>query len=68
MIFLFIGDTLDVLLPDDIDTKEFVIEKLYDVETDEEIPTINPGKKGQQVKILIPYKNIEKNTIIRRKK
>lgn len=65
---LSIGDTLDVLLPDDIDTKEFVIEKLYDVETDEEIPTINPGKKGQQVKILIPYKNIEKNTIIRRKK
>ena len=65
---LSIGDTLDVLLPDDIDTKECVIEKLYDVETDEEIPTINPGKKGQQVKILMPYKNIEKNTIIRRKK
>ena len=65
---LSIGDTLDVLLPDDIDTKEFVIEKLYDVETDEEIPTINPGKKGQQVKILIPYKNIKNNTIIRRKK
>lgn len=65
---LSIGDTLDVLLPNDIDTKEFVIEKLYDVETNEEIPTINPGKKGQQVKILIPYSNIEKNTIIRRKK
>ena len=65
---LSIGDTLDVLLPNDINTKEFVIEKLYDVETNEEIPTINPGKKGQQVKILIPYSNIEKNTIIRRKK
>ena len=65
---LSIGDTLDVLLPNDIDTKEFVIEKLYDVDSDQEIPTINPGKKGQKVKILIPFEKVHKNTIIRRKK
>lgn len=65
---LSIGDTLDVLLPNDIDTKEFVIEKLYDVDSDQEIPTINPGKKGQKVKILIPFEKVDKNTIIRRKK
>ena len=56
------------MLPNDIDTKEFVIEKLYDVDSDQEIPTINPGKKGQKVKILIPFEKVDKNTIIRRKK
>ena len=65
---LSIGDTLDVLFPNTMNTKEFVIEKLYDVDSDQEIPTINPGKKGQKVKILIPFQKIDKNTIIRRKK
>ena len=37
------------------------------IETDKEIEFINPGVKGQQVKILLPIK-CEKNWIIRRKK
>lgn len=65
---LSIGDKLDILLPDTLEKKEFVIEKLFDVDTDEEISTINPGKKGQQVKIYIPFDNILMGTIIRRKK
>ena len=40
---------------------------MWDIETDKEIEFINPGVKGQQVKILLPIK-CEKNWIIRRKK
>lgn len=65
---LSIGDEMEVLVPNSIDNINFKIEKLYDVKTNKEIDTINPGIKGQQVKIYIPCSNLESNTIIRRKK
>jgi len=40
---------------------------LWDSETDESIPCVNPGKLGQTVKIKLPIK-CEKDWIIRRKK
>ena len=64
---LSVGDTLEILEPGKIEAREFVIEKLYDVETSEEISTINPGKLGQAVKMEIPY-SVKENWIIRRKK
>ena len=64
---LSIGDYLEVLYPNSLSASGFVIEKLFDEKTNEAIDTINPGKKGQLVKIQIPY-NVDNNTIIRRKK
>ena len=49
------------------DDVKFTIDKLWDIETDEEIDTVNPGKQGQQVKMVLPIK-AEENWIIRRKK
>lgn len=64
---LFVGDTLEILIPGQIDVYKFKIEKLWDIDTDEEIDSISPGKKGQLVKIHLPIK-CEKNWIIRREK
>ena len=64
---LSLGDKLEILLPNTIDECKFTIEKLYDVKNDKEIETINPGIKGQQVKIKIPYELVP-GTIIRRKR
>jgi len=64
---LSLGDNLEILIPKKIELEKFKIEKLWDIETNEEISTINPGKQGQQVKMTIPIK-CEKDWIIRRKK
>ena len=64
---LSLGDKLEILLPNTIDECKFTIEKLYDVKNDKEIETINPGIKGQQVKIKISYELVP-GTIIRRKR
>ena len=64
---LFVGDTLEILIPGQIEVYKFKIEKLWDAETDDEIDSISPGKKGQLVKIHLPIK-CEKNWIIRREK
>ncbi len=64
---LSVGDTLEILIPNSIENNKFEIEELYDVETNEKIDTINPGRKGQQVKIKIPYE-VQQGYIIRRKK
>ncbi len=64
---LSVGDTLEVLIPDSIENFSFEIKDLYDIETEERIDTINPGKKGQQVIINIPC-TVEKGYVIRRKK
>lgn len=64
---LFVGDTLEILIPGQIEVYKFNIEKLWDAETDMEIDSISPGKKGQLVKIHLPIK-CEKNWIIRREK
>ncbi len=64
---LKVGDTLEILVPGMIDSYEFKIEQLWDSETDEEINCVNPGKKGQTVKIKLPIR-CEENWIIRKKK
>lgn len=64
---LFVGDTLEIIVPGQIEVYKFKIENLWDFETDEEIESISPGKKGQKVKIKLPIK-CEENWIIRRKK
>ena len=64
---LSIGDELELLIPGKLEPEIFKIEKLWDIETDDEIETVNPGKLGQQVKMYIPIK-AEEDWIIRRKK
>lgn len=53
---LQVGDTMEILVPHHIEPVVFKIEKMWDIETDKEIEFINPGVKGQQVKILLPIK------------
>ena len=64
---LSVGDTLEIIIPNKIEAYEFKIEKLWDIETDEEIQTINPGKAEQKVKMVLPIE-VEKGYILRRKK
>ena len=64
---LSVGDSLEIIVPNKIEPIEFKIEKLYDVETNEEINEVSPGVKGQQVKMKLPIK-CEKDWILRRKK
>ena len=64
---LSIGDEIEVIVPREIEVKKFKIEKLWDIENDEEIDTVNPGKAFQKVKMKIPYE-VKENWILRRKK
>ena len=64
---LAIGDTLEIIVPYQLEPIEFKIEKLWDIDTDEEIEFVNPGKSGQKVKMNLPMK-CETGWIIRRKK
>ena len=64
---LTVGDEMELIIPNKIETINFKIEKLWDSETGEEIETINPGKQGQTVIMEIPCK-VEKGWILRRKK
>ena len=64
---LKVGDNLEILLPHKIEPIPFTIEKLWDVETEEEIEQINPGKAEQKVIIQLPVP-VENGWIIRRKK
>ena len=64
---LSIGDELELLIPGKLEPLKFTIDQLWDVETEEEIETVNPGKQGQQVKMKLPIE-CEKNWILRRKK
>ncbi len=62
---LFVGDSLEIIIPGNIESYKFKIDRLWDAETDKEIESISPGKKGQLVKIHLPIK-CEQNWIIRR--
>lgn len=64
---LTIGDSLELIIPGKIEPLKFNIEKLWDVDTMEEISTVNPGVKEQKVILKIPTK-VEEGWIIRRKK
>lgn len=63
---LSVGDTLELIIPNEIKPQAFTIEKLYDSETGEEISTVNPGKQGQTVILEIPFE-VKKGWILRRK-
>lgn len=64
---LSVGDTLELIIPNEIKPQAFTIEKLYDSENSEEINTVNPGKQGQTVILEIPFE-VKKGWILRRKK
>ena len=64
---LQVGDTLEILVPDQLEAVQFKIDKLWDFETNEEKDVVNPGVKDQKVKMMLPVK-CEENWIIRRKK
>jgi len=64
---LVIGDIIEIIVPNQIKSIEFKIEKLWDVETDEKITYVNPGKAGQCVKMYIPEKCCN-GWILRKKK
>ncbi|MBR3132736.1 MAG: U32 family peptidase [Clostridia bacterium] len=64
---LSIGDEMEVLIPGKLEPVKFVIDKLWDIDTDEEIDTVNPGVANQKVKMKLPIK-AEKDWILRRKK
>ena len=64
---LSVGDTLELLVPGKIEPVAFTIDNLWDADTNEEIPTVNPGKAEQKVILKIPTK-VEEGWILRRKK
>lgn len=64
---LQIGDSLEILIPNKLEPQEFIIEKMWDSETQEETDHVNPGKEGQTVILEIPT-HVEKGWILRRKK
>ena len=64
---LNVGDTMEIIVPNQIEPVRFTIENLWDVETGEEIPAISPGVQGQKVLINLPI-ICEKDWVLRRKK
>ena len=64
---LSIGDEMEIIIPGQIETVKLKIEKLWDIETNEEIETVNPGRAEQKVKMVLPVE-VQENWILRRKK
>ena len=64
---LQIGDSMELLIPNELEPKKFVIEEMWDIETKEPITHINPGKEGQKVILKIPT-DVKEGWILRRKK
>ena len=64
---LAVGDTIEILIPNQLEPEKFTIKKLWDYETGEEIETVNPGVKGQKVLMKVPVE-CKKNWILRRQK
>ena len=64
---LEIGDKLEIILPNTIKPYQFDIKELWDIETDEEIDFVNPGRAEQKVKLKLPIE-VKNGTIIRKKK
>ena len=64
---LNVGDTLELIIPEELEPIKFTINKLWNYETDEEIDHVNPGKEGQKVKMILP-KEAKDGMILRRKK
>ena len=64
---LTVGDEMEIIIPGQIQAEKFKIENLWDIETDEPIETVNPGRAEQKVKTILPIQ-VKDNWIIRRKK
>lgn len=64
---LKVGDTLEIILPGQIEPIAFELDHLWDVEIDEVIDFINPGRANQKVKMKLPVE-AKSGYIIRRKK
>ena len=64
---LSLNDKLEILYADKFEVDSFNIEILKDIKNMRDIECINPGVKGQEVIIKIPY-SVGSRTIIRRKK
>ena len=64
---LNIGDKIEIIVPNQIETINFVIDNLWDYETNEKIDTVNPGKSEQKVKMLLPIEAKE-GYILRKEK
>ncbi len=64
---LSVGDEMEIIIPKQIETVKFTIDKLWDIETDKEIETVNPGKAEQKVKMILPIE-VKENWILRRMK
>ena len=64
---LSIGDTLELIIPGQLEPLVFAIDALWNDETLEEINTVNPGKAGQKVILNIPHE-VNENWIIKKKK
>ena len=58
---------MEIIVPHKIEPVEFKIEKMWDIDTNNEIEAVSPGVKDQKVKMILPIK-CEKDWIIRRKK
>ena len=66
---LSVGDTLELIIPNEIKPQAFTIEKLYDSETsrrNKHSKTLQ-GRRGQTVILEIPFE-VKKGWILRRKK
>lgn len=64
---LLVGDTMEILVPGQLDPVEFKIDMMWDFETDEKIDVVNPGKQDQKVKMILPIE-CKENWILRRRK
>ena len=64
---LQVGDSMELLVPNKLEPKKFVIEEMWDIETKEPITHVNPGKEGQKVILKIPT-DVKEGWILRRKK
>ena len=64
---LNVGDTLELIIPNEIKPIVFTIENLYDYDNSKEIDHVNPGKEGQKVKMRLP-KDAKPGYILRRRK
>lgn len=64
---LAVGDTIEIIIPNQLEPETFKIEKLWDDETEEEIDSVSPGVKGQKVLMKLPIK-CENGWILRKKK
>ena len=62
---LQVGDYLEIIIPNEINTIDFRINDLWDSDTDEKIEFVNPGKLGQTVKMKLPI-DVKPGWILRR--